>query len=88
MDPVPVTGFAENFSPMPRMAPPPLGSEIDGGVEAEALEVPEFPAAFPLFCPSVAAVLGAADAEPASGPMACCEVFILSRSVGNGVYLT
>lgn len=29
-DPVPVTGFAENFSPMPRIAPPPLGNDIDG----------------------------------------------------------
>jgi hypothetical protein len=26
IDPVPVTGFAMNFSPNPRMAPPPLGS--------------------------------------------------------------
>jgi hypothetical protein len=25
-EPVPVTGFAVNFSPMPRIAPPPLGS--------------------------------------------------------------
>src|SRR5512138_2310774 len=30
MVPVPVTGLTENFSPMPRIAPPPLGSEIDG----------------------------------------------------------
>ena len=29
-DPVPVTGLAANFSPMPRMAPPPLGSDILG----------------------------------------------------------
>src|SRR5258708_11174256 len=29
-DPVPVTGLAANFSPMPRMAPPPLGSEREG----------------------------------------------------------
>jgi hypothetical protein len=27
---VPVTGLAANFSPMPRMAPPPLGSDIEG----------------------------------------------------------
>src|SRR6476619_2456477 len=26
MEPVPVTGLAANFSPMPRTAPPPLGS--------------------------------------------------------------
>src|SRR5215218_7143695 len=31
MEPLPVTGLAENFSPMPRMAPPPLGSDIVGG---------------------------------------------------------
>jgi hypothetical protein len=30
MEPVPVTGLAANFSPMPRIAPPPLGSMIDG----------------------------------------------------------
>ena len=30
MEPVPVTGFAVNFSPSPRIAPPPLGIEIDG----------------------------------------------------------
>jgi len=29
--PVPVTGFAANFSPMPRIAPPPFGKErLDG----------------------------------------------------------
>jgi hypothetical protein len=27
IEPVPVTGFAPNFSPIPRLAPPPLGSE-------------------------------------------------------------
>src|SRR5438874_7184010 len=35
IDPVPVTGLAANFSPMPRMAPPPLGKLIDGGAAAE-----------------------------------------------------
>src|SRR5260370_4958066 len=29
-DPVPVTGLAANFSPMPRIAPPPFGREGDG----------------------------------------------------------
>src|ERR1043165_4896671 len=29
-DPVPVTGLAANFSPMPRIAPPPLGRDMDG----------------------------------------------------------
>src|SRR5207248_2855965 len=31
MEPVPVTGLAANFSPMPRIAPPPLGRDIEGG---------------------------------------------------------
>ena len=30
IDPVPVTGLAANFSPIPRIAPPPLGKEIEG----------------------------------------------------------
>jgi hypothetical protein len=30
-EPVPVTGFAANFSPIPRIAPPPFGSVIAGG---------------------------------------------------------
>jgi hypothetical protein len=29
-DPIPVTGFAVNFSPIPRIAPPPLGNDIEG----------------------------------------------------------
>ena len=29
-EPVPVTGFAANFSPIPRMAPPPFGRDIEG----------------------------------------------------------
>jgi hypothetical protein len=32
IEPVPVTGLAANFSPMPRFAPPPFGKEIDGKV--------------------------------------------------------
>jgi hypothetical protein len=38
MEPVPVTGLAANFSPIPRIAPPPLGSDIEGR-EVEALPV-------------------------------------------------
>jgi hypothetical protein len=30
IDPVPVAEFTPNFSPIPRMAPPPVGREIDG----------------------------------------------------------
>jgi hypothetical protein len=29
-DAVPVTGFAPNFSPIPRIAPPPFGRDIEG----------------------------------------------------------
>ena len=38
IEPVPVTGLAANFSPMPRIAPPPLGREIEG---APGVELPE-----------------------------------------------
>ena len=38
IEPVPVTGFAANFSPMPRIAPPPLGREILGAANG----VPSF----------------------------------------------
>src|SRR5258708_4495008 len=31
IEPVPVTGFAANFSPIPWMAPPPLGRDKVGG---------------------------------------------------------
>lgn len=37
-DPVPVRALVENFSPMPRMAPPPFGSEICGGANGEPAE--------------------------------------------------
>ena len=33
IDPVPFTGLAANFSPIPRTAPPPLGSCMAGGRE-------------------------------------------------------
>ncbi len=32
-EPMPVTGLAANFSPIPRTAPPPLGREIGGAAE-------------------------------------------------------
>jgi hypothetical protein len=35
IDPVPVTGLAANFSPMPRMAPPPFGRLITGAAVEE-----------------------------------------------------
>ena len=35
IEPVPVTGLAVNFSPMPRIAPPPLGSEMEGAAKGE-----------------------------------------------------
>ena len=48
-EPVPVTGLAENFSPIPLIAPPPFGSDIEGGVElppSEASFLIESEAAF------------------------------------------
>jgi hypothetical protein len=39
IEPVPVTGLAANFSPIPRMAPPPLGSEMEGAFEASLSSV-------------------------------------------------
>ena len=75
-DPVPVTGLAVNFSPMPRMAPPPFGSAMDGGAEADpldaALDVP-FDA-------------GTFDAAVASGALTGKALW-LSRPVRNGHYL-
>jgi hypothetical protein len=40
IEPVPVTGFEPNFSPSPRIAPPPLGRDIEGtrlGADAATL---------------------------------------------------
>ena len=75
-DPVPVTGLALNFSPMPRMAPPPLGSAMDGGAEADLLD-----AAF-----DVPLDAGTFDGAVPSGALAG-EALWLSRSEGNGHYL-
>jgi hypothetical protein len=38
--PLPVTGLAANFSPIPRIAPPPLGSVIAGAAGDEGALVP------------------------------------------------
>ena len=46
IDPVPVAGFAENFSPIPRIAPPPFGREMDGAWEALATPVSACPERF------------------------------------------
>jgi hypothetical protein len=46
---VPVTGLAENFSPIPRIAPPPLGSEGTGTLGPDAaFETDRDPASFPV----------------------------------------
>jgi hypothetical protein len=76
---VPVTGLAENFSPIPRIAPPPFGSSIAGGVGAAAFDVP--------LDPLSAALAVAVDALGAAGAVTGDEVFVFSRSVGNGFYL-
>lgn len=38
-DPVPVTGLAANFSPMPRIAPPPFGREMAGAEKTDRSSV-------------------------------------------------
>jgi hypothetical protein len=44
IDPEPVAWSTSNFSPMPEIAPPPLGKEIDGNVGiADVGEMPESP---------------------------------------------
>jgi hypothetical protein len=59
--PEPLTGLAANFSPSPRIAPPPLGREIEGAAKAEDLSTesllltarfpwPSVPIALPPFC--------------------------------------
>jgi hypothetical protein len=40
IEPVPVTGLAANFSPIPRIAPPPLGRETAGGLTLGGLGAP------------------------------------------------
>ena len=40
IEPLPVTGFAENFSPIPRFAPPPFGSWIVGTSDVRAVCAP------------------------------------------------
>jgi hypothetical protein len=39
MESVPVTGFAPNFSPIPRIAAPPFGSEIAGAEKLDCSDV-------------------------------------------------
>jgi hypothetical protein len=41
-DPVPVTGLAANFSPIPRIAPPPLGNETCGAISGAGPGVAPF----------------------------------------------
>ena len=49
IDPVPVTGFAANFSPIPRIAPPPLGIMMAGAVIWKEFRVASLPlVSFPL----------------------------------------
>src|SRR5215217_5266579 len=77
--PVPVAAFAENFSPMPRIAPPPFGSAIAGGVAVAVLaDASELAAALP-----EAAFAGSAP----SGAVTCDEALVLSRSLRIGIYL-
>jgi len=43
IEPVPLTGFASNFSPRPRIAPPPFGSVIAGGEITKLLSLTASP---------------------------------------------
>ena len=68
-DPVPVAAFAENFSPMPRMAPPGLGMDGTGALAmpANGLRAAGFaslPARGPAAVPALGAGLGG---RPTSG---------------------
>jgi hypothetical protein len=58
--PDPVTGFVANFSPMPRIAPPPLGREIEGAANAErppSVDSDGLSVAMPILCCSMDYVL-------------------------------
>src|SRR6266851_6732988 len=74
-EPVPVTGLAENFSSTPRIAPPPLGRFICGGVNGEASALEPFPPISPV-------VPFSAMACPSSTKAPCLRVHLESL---NGV---
>ena len=65
--PVPVAELALNFSPMPRIAPPPFGNEIDGGVTAGP--APLSAVADGGVTPAEAAVLGSASFDTTLVPL-------------------
>src|SRR5437773_10489692 len=73
IEPVPVTGFAANFSPIPRIAPPPLGSEIAG-----MLLPPELLRSVPVE-PTRALDAGSSDAEGLWGLPSCSTSDDLSK---------
>src|SRR6266700_4732542 len=68
---VPVAALTENFSPMSRMAPPPLGSDTDGGAGGPP----------PAGCHPLAGALAAAPDAP--GP-AGSEAGVPGDGVGDG----
>ena len=53
-EPVPVTGFAANFSPIALMAPPPLGSETAGGEKCWFFESSVFVGSWECIVPTAA----------------------------------
>src|SRR5438094_4088381 len=71
IDPVPVTGLAANFSPIPRIAPPPLGNEIVGGaVRLGPLRASVWPASVLLLSPAFSLVSSIGFSEPVwNGPV-------------------
>jgi hypothetical protein len=63
-EPVPVTGFAANFSPIPRIAPPPLGRLSCGGLKGERSDGAGFSLVVDRVCSTVprsAPILGPTD---------------------------
>ena len=68
IEPVPVTGFAANFSPIPRMAPPPLSIVIAGAAIWKEFWVASLPlVSFPLVSGTSATPFGSKRGEVEDG---------------------
>ena len=80
IEPVPVTGFAANFSPMPRMAPPPFGMVIVGAAIWKDFSVE------PLLLVSFLLVSGTS----ALNPVQCAgnEECLNGKDGSRGIYLS
>jgi hypothetical protein len=80
-DPMPVTGLAANFSPMPRIAPPPLGRESVGGDSTFAACGAVEPSREPALLVSFRIVLGEALYQKTSSPLLSNSVVEFGRRV-------